>query len=136
MADSDRVAAGNDMSEDVPIPALGSLEAKIMRHAWDHPGRFMPVREMLVLLDDDLAYTTVMTVMNRLYEKGLLRRRRDGRAWSYRPRGTREAYVAAAMTDTLSTANDRTAALLHFVADLSDDETLALQRLLAAKDPR
>lgn len=123
------------MAQDTPIPSLGTLEAKIMREAWDHSDRFMSVREMLARLDGDLAYTTVMTVMNRLYEKGLLRRRREGRAWSYRAGGSREAFVAATMSDALSTAQDRTAALLHFVADLDKDETTALRRLLAATDP-
>jgi predicted transcriptional regulator len=122
------------MAEGDHAPALGSLQAKIMQVAWDHPNRYMPVREMLELLDGDLAYTTVMTVMNRLVEKGLLRRRRDGRAWSYRPNGSRETYVAATMMDVLSTAKDRKAALLHFLADLDPDEAAGLRRILDATE--
>ncbi|MDQ3972789.1 MAG: BlaI/MecI/CopY family transcriptional regulator [Actinomycetota bacterium] len=122
------------MAEAAKAPSLGSLEAKIMRVAWDHPDRFLPVRQMLALLDDDLAYTTVMTVMNRLFEKGLLRRRRVGRAWSYRPTGSREAYIAATMSEALNAAEDRTAALLHFLADLGPHEAAALRRLLDATD--
>ena len=122
------------MTDAARPPSLGSLEAKIMRVAWDHPDRFMPVREMVALLDEGLAYTTVMTVMNRLYEKGLLRRRRAGRAWSYRPTGSNEAYIAAAMADALNAAEDRTAALLHFLADLDRDEAAALRRLLQATE--
>lgn len=122
MADGDRALA------------LGSLQAKIMQVMWDHPDRHMAVREVLESLEGDLAYTTVMTVMNRLVEKGLLRRRRDGRAWSYRPSGSREAYVAATMMDALSAAKDRKAALLHFLADLDPDEAAGLRRSLEAAE--
>ncbi|CAN5127991.1 BlaI/MecI/CopY family transcriptional regulator [soil metagenome] len=113
-------------------PLLGSLEAEVMRVVWNHPDRFVPVREVLDALGGNLAYTTVMTVMNRLYEKGLLRRRRRGRAWSYRPSTSREAYAAATMAEALSMAEDRTAALLHFVADLDRGEAESLRRLLDA----
>lgn len=122
------------MTDEGRPPALGSLEAKIMRVAWGRPDRFMPVREMVELLDEGLAYTTVMTVMNRLFGKGLLRRRREGRAWSYRPTGSNEAYIAAAMTEALNAAEDRTAALLHFLADLDRNEAAALRRLLEATE--
>ena len=110
---------------------LGSLEAKIMRVAWSSPDEFLSVRDLLGTLDGDLAYTTVMTVMNRLYEKGLLRRRRNGRAWIYRCAVSREAYAAATMSEALNGAEDRLAALLHFVADLHPDDTEALRGLLA-----
>lgn len=122
------------MATDARSPGLGSLEAKIMRVAWERSDRYMPVREVLDLLDDDLAYTTVMTVMNRLYEKGMLRRQREGRAWSYRPAMSREAYAAATMADALSVAENRTAALLHFVADLDGKEAAALRRLLGSDE--
>jgi predicted transcriptional regulator len=122
------------MADELRAPPLGSLEAKIMRAAWDHPDEYLPVREMLELLDDELAYTTVMTVMNRLFEKGLLHRRRQGRAWCYRPTSSREAHVATAMTQVLDTAEDRTAALLHFLADLDPGEAAALRRLLDAAE--
>jgi predicted transcriptional regulator len=79
-----------------------------------------------------LAYTTVMTVMTRLHEKGLLRRIRRGRAWAYRAAQSRDAFVASAMAETLRTAQDRTGALLHFVADLDPAEAAALRRLLDA----
>ncbi|MDQ3342954.1 MAG: BlaI/MecI/CopY family transcriptional regulator [Actinomycetota bacterium] len=113
--------------------SLGSLEAKIMHVVWQEGDVFLSVRDVLGRLDEDLAYTTVMTVMNRLYEKGLLRRRRDGRAWLYRPAMTREAFAAATMSEVLSTASDRRAALLHFVADLSGEDTDALRRLLGRR---
>ena len=114
---------------------LGSLEAKIMHVAWANPDDFLSVRDVLGQLDGGLAYTTVMTVMNRLYEKGLLRRRRHGRAWIYRCAMSREAYAAATMSEALKVANDRRSALLHFVADLRPDDTDALRKLLDTSGP-
>ena len=119
------------MAGDTGHAALGSLEAKIMDVMWKGAGEFVLVREVQALLPGDPAYTTVMTVMSRLYDKGLLRRRRSGRAWSYRPALSREAFVASTMADALDVANDRRAALLHFVADLRPEEADALRRLLA-----
>ena len=112
------------------IQPLGSLEAKIMDVSWDCEDDFLPVRDVLQRLDDDLAYTTVMTVMNRLYEKGLLRRRRSGRAWVYRPAMSREAFTAATMSDVLNRAGNRRSALLHFIADLPGEDADALRQLL------
>ncbi len=103
-----------------------------MRVLWARPEQFLQVRDVLPLLEDDLAYTTVMTVMSRLHEKGLLRRRRQGRAWAYRAAVSREAYAASTMAEALRVAEDRTAALLHFVADLDRAEATALRRLLDA----
>lgn len=114
--------------------SLGSLEAKIMDVAWTHSDAFLSVRDVLGRLDDALAYTTVMTVMNRLYEKGLLRRRREGRAWVYRCAMSREAFAAATMSEVLSNTGDRRAALLHFVADLPGDDADALRRLLGKSE--
>ncbi len=64
---------------------LGSLEAQIMRALWDEPR--LTVRSVVELLPGRRAraYTTVMTVMNRLFEKGLLLRELDGRANIYWP---------------------------------------------------
>lgn len=116
---------------------LGSLEAKVMQVAWADPQTHLQVRDVLERIDDELAYTTVMTVMARLHDKGLLRRRRQGRAWAYRAASSQDAYTAGAMVDVLAGAGNRTAALLHFVADLEPGEAEELRRLLgdgAAED--
>lgn len=102
-----------------------------MRVMWDHGSEHVLVRDMVGLLPGDPAYTTVMTVMNRLYEKRLLDRLRVGRAWAYRTAMSREAFAAATMAQGLDVARDRRGALLHFVADLRPDEADALRRLLA-----
>jgi predicted transcriptional regulator len=79
---------------------LGDLEREIMELMWARTEG--SVRDVLVELnerretDRHLAYTTVMTVMARLAEKGLLRRRRVGKAHEYEAADTREGYLAHA----------------------------------------
>src|SRR5712672_97286 len=110
---------------------LGELEAVIMERLWER-GRPALVREMVDDLrgDRDLAYTTVMTVMDNLHRKGWLRRERDGRAWRYEPTGSRSAYTAALMNDALGTSADRRRALAHFVLQMSPHDAALLREAL------
>ena len=110
---------------------FGELEAVIMDRLWDW-GRPALVRELVGELrpDRQLAYTTVMTVMENLYRKGWLRRERDGRAWRYEPTSSRSAYTAALMSDALSTSPDRRTALAHFVLQMSPHDVTLLQQAL------
>lgn len=69
---------------------LGELEQQIMAVLWRSrtPLLVRDVQEALREQDRDLAYTTVMTVLDRLAKKDALQRDLDGRAWRYRPRKT------------------------------------------------
>jgi BlaI family transcriptional regulator, penicillinase repressor len=67
---------------------LGPLEERILEALWQR--RNATVRELLQAGYDDLAYTTVMTTLDRLYKKGLLTRDAEGRAFRYTPRFTRQ----------------------------------------------
>lgn len=105
---------------------LGDLERAVMDVLWD---RAVPatVREVAAALESrDLAYTTVMTVLDRLAKKNLVRRERDGRAWRYTPAAAREAYVAELMRDALAQTGDREAALVRFARSMTgaDADTL------------
>ncbi len=112
-------------------PNLGPLEARIMQVLWScEPGTYASVRDVMGHLGDDLAYTTIMTVLGRLHDKGLAERRKVGRGWSYTPAVTADGYAAASMRQALAAAADRTTALLHFAAELDQDEAAALRRLL------
>lgn len=66
---------------------LGELEQQIMTVLWRSrtPLLVRDVQEALAAQERDLAYTTVMTVMDRLTKKGALDRELEGRAWKYRP---------------------------------------------------
>jgi predicted transcriptional regulator len=98
------------------------------------------VREVTgALADRRLAYTTVMTVLDRLAGKGMVVRARDGRAWRYRPAATREAYIAQLMLEALDLAQpgtaaaevgDRGAALVRFARSVSGDEAELLRAAL------
>jgi predicted transcriptional regulator len=79
-----------------------------------------------------LAYTTVMTVLDRLVKKGLVTRTRTGRAWAYRPSDGREAYIARLMLDALELTGDRAAALVHFARSVSSPEAAVLHDALGA----
>lgn len=89
----------------------------------------------------DLAYTTVMTVLQRLAKKDLVVQHRDDRAHRYAPVHGRDELVAGLMVDALAQASNsgaRGAALVHFVERVGPDEADALRRALAdleAKDP-
>src|SRR3546814_13575501 len=62
-----------------------------------------------------LAYTTTMTILVRLWRKGLLERERSGRSYAYRPKISQEERAAARMSDVLASSGDHSLALNHFV---------------------
>jgi predicted transcriptional regulator len=66
-----------------PAEALGHLEITVMEILWEHgEGN---VHEVMQRLDRPLAYTTIMTTLDRLFKKGLLARRKSERAFFYSP---------------------------------------------------
>ena len=76
------------------------------------------------------AYTTVQTVMNRLADRGLLERKRRGKAFVYRPRYDESELVARSMRERLAgaSADARTPALLNLIDGLERDELDELAR--------
>ena len=84
----------------------------------------------------DLAYTTVMTVLDRLAKKKLTDRERDGKAWRYRAAAPREELAADLMRDALDRAGDRREALVRFVGQVSDEEAALLRDALARLEAR
>jgi predicted transcriptional regulator len=82
----------------------------------------------------DLAYTTIMTVLQRLAKKNLVVQHRDDRAHRYAATHGRDVLVAGLMVDALDQASDsgsRESALVHFVERVGADEAAALRRALA-----
>lgn len=77
-----------------------------------------------------LAYTTVVTILGRLYAKGLLTRTLDGRAHRYAPAASPEGIAASRMHQTLVGEGDHAAVLASFVSELSDTDEALLRRLL------
>jgi predicted transcriptional regulator len=82
-----------------------------------------------------LAYTTVLTILVRLHEKGLVERKRAGRANAYWPRRNREEQAAARMGELLEAAKDTPVVLARFVASLSPDQREELRRAMGEGSP-
>jgi predicted transcriptional regulator len=109
----------------------GELEAMVMDVLWNRGGWLTPGEtHQIISARRTLAYTTVMTILVRLWQKGRLERQRDGRAYVYRPTETREEYVAARMQSLLTRVGDRPAALAHFVEALPRADRDQLRRVL------
>jgi predicted transcriptional regulator len=108
--------------------ALGELETEIMRRLWRR-GRASTVRELVDELqyEREIAYTTVMTVLDNLYKKGWVRRELDGRAYRYEPVSTGEEYSADLMRRALDSSPDHVAAFAHFLRELPPDQVRALE---------
>jgi predicted transcriptional regulator len=116
----------------------GDLEREVMAQLWA-AGEPLTVRQVHETLgrggSDQTAYTTVMTVLDRLAKKGVVVQERADRAYRYRPVQTREEMTAALMLDALGAAPDdatRDAALVHFVGRMDPEDAQALAAALEA----
>jgi predicted transcriptional regulator len=72
------------------LDQLGALETEIMERIWKRDE--VSVRDLHDDLSGRLAYTTIMTTLDRLYKKGLLSRRKEGKAFFYRAAFTEQQY--------------------------------------------
>ncbi len=79
--------------------ALGKLERQVLDEAWRRGE--VSVREVFVAFDEQVAYTTLMTTLDRLYKKKLLARRKDGRAFLYCPAVSREEFEHGIREDVI-----------------------------------
>ncbi|MBB6077582.1 putative transcriptional regulator [Streptomyces paradoxus] len=88
----------------------------------------MTVREVLEDLQKErsIAYTTVMTVLDNLHQKGWVRREAEGRAYRYEAVSTRAAYAAALMNDAWSQSDNPAAALVAFFGMMSEEQRRSL----------
>jgi predicted transcriptional regulator len=116
---------------------FGALELRVLEALWRRGGE-VAVRD----LQGDFpaaAYTTLMTTMDRLYRKGVLERRKDGRAFVYRPVSSRQDLESGLVTQALQPLLQGASAqpiLSFFVEEVSrhDDRLLdELERLVRAK---
>ena len=119
--------------------AAGALESAILGVLWSAQGALSPgeVRESLARTDVEgtaLSYSTVVTILTRLHEKGSLSRERDGRAYRYAPVADEAGLAARRLSQLLDRSADREAVLSRFVADLSARDEELLRSLLGAED--
>ncbi|WP_328752704.1 BlaI/MecI/CopY family transcriptional regulator [Streptomyces sp. NBC_00285] len=115
--------------------ARGELESDVLAALWaaDGPLTAGQVRETL---PGDLAYTTVLTILTRLHDKGMLVRRREGRGYAYEPARDEASHTAQCMHSLLEGGSDREAVLARFVSELSPQDEHVLQQLLSGHDAR
>jgi predicted transcriptional regulator len=115
---------------------MGELERAVMERLWSAKSQsWFTVREVYdgLASERDIAYTTVMTVLDRLAKKGLVSTDRDGRAYRYKSAASRDAMTADLMRaalDEFATADRRTA-LAAFVEVATREERNALREALA-----
>ncbi|AWN28757.1 BlaI/MecI/CopY family transcriptional regulator [Streptomyces sp. NEAU-S7GS2] len=107
---------------------LGDLEDAVMTRVWEW-NRPVTVREVLEDLQKErsIAYTTVMTVLDNLHQKGWVRREAEGRAYRYEAVSTRAAYAAALMNEAWSASDNPAAALVAFFGMMSPEQRQALR---------
>jgi predicted transcriptional regulator len=113
---------------DNPTPA----ELEILKVLWDHgPGT---VRQAMAHLPGDRAYTTVMTLMNVLHDKGFLRREPRGKAFVYHPAMAREKTLRRMVGDIVDRAFEGSASALvaHLLDQAKPDaaEMQAIRKLI------
>ena len=112
---------------------FGDLEAAIMDVVWA-VGEPVRVREVSDQLNQErtLAFNTVQTVMENLYHKGWLSRKKNGRAYWYEPVRSRDDYVSQLLNEALSVAPDPAATLVRLVGQMNAEEIASLRVALDA----
>jgi predicted transcriptional regulator len=107
----------------------GELEGEVLAVLWvaDEP---LTPGQVQQSLSDPPAYNTILTVLLRLYEKGIVERHKVGRAHAYRTVVAPAQLAADRMHSMLGSGRDRTAVLQRFVAGLTREDESALRRLL------
>ena len=118
---------------------LGPLEQSVLDQVW-RAGREVTVREVVAVLPRRLAYTTIMTTLERLFRKGLVSRRKEGRAFRYAPCTSREQFTASMVHRWLDRLVGRgpvrplLASLVDALEEHEADALPELQRLVEAKE--
>ncbi|MGH9768545.1 MAG: BlaI/MecI/CopY family transcriptional regulator [Blastocatellia bacterium] len=116
----------------VAAPELGPLEREVMELIWRRPkdAAEVSVRDIYLAFEERLAYTTLMTTLDRLRKKGLLERRRGGRAFFYSPRFSPDEFERGVARDVIDTllgrGPDGVEPILACIIDAVSDRDRAL----------
>ena len=110
---------------------LGKLESELMELIWERSE--ISVRALHAVIGPRLAYTTIMTTLDRLYKKKLLSRKKAGKAFLYAPVMSREEYhgrqTEHLLTLVLQDSSDSNAVLSCFIDVVSESDTKMLDKL-------
>ena len=130
---------GFKSSHEILESRLGALERQVMAIVWT--AGEINVREACAKMDSSVAYTTVMTTMDRLYKKRLLARRKIGRAFLYTAAATRDEMEGAVANELVHSLLQRQGGealpILSSLVDAVSDQDRALldqlERLIREK---
>ena len=102
---------------------LGELESAVMEALWTEPEQTVNEVEERLRNKRDIAHTTVLTTLDRLYQKGYLTREKQAKAFVYSPRYTREEFERTMAQEVLGALIGHSAetALSTFVDLISND---------------
>jgi predicted transcriptional regulator len=117
---------------------LGPLEERLLEALWERGQA--TVRDLADGTCRDLAYTTVMTTLDRLFKKNLLTREAEGRAFRYKPRFTREELhrevAGEALRQLLDASPASSLPLSYLVEILTDRDAQLLDDLRQAVEAK
>ena len=111
------------------MTGLGELERRVMDVLWVSMGTPLTGREVADELPDR-AYTTVLTILDRLRRKNLVERITEGKAHRFTATASRETYMAELMVEALGSAQDRRAVLVRFAEVVRPEEAVVLRQAL------
>lgn len=123
------------LNKDKPSP-FGELEEEVMNILWEKGSG--TVREVREALNKDLAHTTVMTILDRLYKKGFLKREKEGKGYRYFPvvskREFEKIVAEKVLTDILASNPDTAIAAFEGTLEkLPEEEIKRLKDVLEKK---
>lgn len=117
---------------------LGPLEAEVMEIVWDREEVVVRDVHQILAQKRGIAYTTVMTTMGRLTDKGLLDRREDQPAHRYFPKITREQYERSTVKSVMDwlVGHFRDPAVAYFIDRVEEEDEAVIQSLREAIEAR
>lgn len=126
-------------AKDGLVKVLGPLETEIMQIVWQDDVSTVKKVHRALSLSRDIAYTTVMTTMSRLADKGVLNRQREGLAYTYTPALSENDFVTLVvqqvldglLTDYSDTAVDY---MIEFLARNNPQEFARLRQVINNHD--
>ena len=125
--------------QEVASLALGKLERQVLDQTWARGE--VSVRDVFLAFEERIAYTTLMTTLDRLYKKRLLDRRKDGRAFLYTPtvsqqefeHGIREDVIDGLLGHGAQAVQPVLACIVDTVSDHDRELLDELERLIREK---
>jgi predicted transcriptional regulator len=124
-----RTSAASAHGDGTSRRPAGALEQEVLAALWASPVSLTPAA-VQAEVGADLAYTTVKTILDRLHEKGMVTRFREGKAYAYSPVVKQADLAAEAMRAALEGSRDRPAVLSKFLGEISAADAAVIRGLL------